>query len=88
DALLSQKEEIRLAAVLHELAGVSGKALDGADLKSYFTALAALRQPVDAFFDNVTVNSDDQHLRHNRLLLLMALCRCMETVADFSCIEG
>ena len=44
--------------------------------------------PVDAFFDNVTVNTDDAALRENRLRLLNRIRATTLTVADFSKIEG
>ena len=52
------------------------------------TALASLREPVDAFFDKVTVNADDLELRANRLRLLSRIREVMNQVADFSQIEG
>ena len=52
------------------------------------SALAALRAPVDAFFDDVTVNADDPALRANRLALLAKIRGVMGKVADFSAIEG
>ena len=51
-------------------------------------AMASLRAPVDAFFDNVTVNSDEPELRHNRLLMLSQIRSTLDMVADFSKIEG
>jgi glycyl-tRNA synthetase beta chain len=50
--------------------------------------LATLRQPVDEFFDKVTVNTDDRNLRENRLRLLSRIRDVMNQVADFSQIEG
>jgi glycyl-tRNA synthetase beta chain len=50
--------------------------------------LAALRGPVDSFFDKVTVNAADPVLRSNRLRLLSGLRRAMHRVADFSKIAG
>jgi glycyl-tRNA synthetase beta chain len=46
--------------------------------------LAALKAPVDAFFDQVMVNVDDEKLRHNRLDLLAALHGAMNRVADLA----
>ena len=51
-------------------------------------ALSRLRQPVDAFFDKVTVNAEDPALRANRLRLLNSIREATRTVADFSRIEG
>jgi glycyl-tRNA synthetase beta chain len=46
--------------------------------------LAALRTPVDAFFDHVLVNADDAALKANRLALLQQLHQTMNRVADLS----
>ena len=51
-------------------------------------ALAALRAPLDAFFDKVTVNDPRPELRRNRLRLLARVRATMNRVADFSKIEG
>jgi glycyl-tRNA synthetase beta chain len=58
------------------------------DFEGAMRALATLRGPVDAFFDKVTVNSEDKELRLNRLRLLNELRRAVHTVADFSKIAG
>jgi glycyl-tRNA synthetase beta chain len=50
--------------------------------------LARLRQPIDAFFEKVTVNVDKPELRANRLRLLSGIREVMNQVADFSRIEG
>jgi glycyl-tRNA synthetase beta chain len=46
--------------------------------------MAALKAPVDAFFDQVMVNADDPALRANRLALLGQLHAAMNRVADLS----
>ena len=51
-------------------------------------ALSRLREPVDRFFDKVTVNVEDPALRENRLKLLNAIREATRAVADFSRIEG
>ena len=58
------------------------------DFSAAMARLATLRQPIDAFFDKVTVNTDDPKLRENRLRLLSAIRATMNRVADFSQIEG
>ncbi len=58
------------------------------DFSRAMTALASLRHPVDAFFDKVTVNTDEPELRENRLRLLARIRDTMNRVADFSKIEG
>ncbi len=52
------------------------------------TALAALRAPVDEFFERVLVNADDVAVRQNRLRLLSQVQGAMGQVADFSQITG
>jgi glycyl-tRNA synthetase beta chain len=51
-------------------------------------AMSRLREPVDAFFEKVTVNADNPNLRENRLKLLSEIRDAMHSVADFSKIEG
>ena len=50
--------------------------------------LAALQAPVDTFFDNVMVMSDDSALRNNRLALLNAMSELFLQVADISLLQG
>ncbi|WP_339865211.1 glycine--tRNA ligase subunit beta [Paremcibacter congregatus] len=52
------------------------------------THLATLRAPIDQFFEDVTVNSDDTDIRDNRLKLLTHIRTIMNGVANFSEIEG
>ena len=58
------------------------------DFAAALTALAALRGPVDAFFESVLVNSLDPAERDNRLRLLSSVRATMERVADFSLVTG
>ena len=51
-------------------------------------ALAALKAPVDAFFEAVMVNVEDPALRANRLALLASLHAAMNRVADLSRLAG
>jgi glycyl-tRNA synthetase beta chain len=48
------------------------------------SALSALREAVDTFFNDVMVNAEDPALRNNRLALLAALHEQMNCVADIS----
>jgi len=59
-------------------------AFDRGDYTASLQALAALKSPVDAFFDSVMVNADDPALRANRLGLLATLHAAMNRVADLS----
>jgi glycyl-tRNA synthetase beta chain len=63
-------------------------ALAAEDFTSAMTALAALRGPVDAFFEKVLVNSDVAAERENRLRLLQQVRDAMGRVADFSLVTG
>ncbi|MEM6945266.1 MAG: DALR anticodon-binding domain-containing protein, partial [Pseudomonadota bacterium] len=62
-------------------------ALAAEDFAGAMTALAALRAPVDAFFDDVTVNAEDPALRENRLRLLNALRALMRRIAAWDAIQ-
>jgi len=87
-ALLAAPEEQALAAALDAAEPAARAALAAEDYGAAMSALAALRTPVDAFFDRVTVNDPDAQLRRNRLRLLARLRTAMDAVADFSRIEG
>ncbi len=63
-------------------------ALESEDFPAAMTAMAALRGPIDAFFDDVQVNSDNQVLRRNRLNLLSQIRTICSSVADLTRIEG
>lgn len=86
--LLTAPEEQALAAALDAAEPATGAALAAEDYGAAMSALAALRAPLDAFFDRVTVNDPDAQLRRNRLRLLTRLRTGMDAVADFSRIEG
>jgi glycyl-tRNA synthetase beta chain len=87
-ALFEQAEEKAVAAALAETETKVGAALKNEDFAGAMTAFAALRQPIDALFEKVTVNADKADLRLNRLKLLNQIRATMDSVADFSRIEG
>ncbi len=58
--------------------------LDDRDYTNVLTTLADLRDPVDGFFDDVMVMTDDEALRNNRLALLAELRAMFLNVADVS----
>ena len=64
-----------------------GAALAAEDYAGAMGALAALRRPVDTFFDRVMVNAEEPELRANRLLLLSQIRSALGAVADFNLIE-
>jgi len=63
-------------------------AIEAEDFEGAMSALASLRAPIDAFFDNVTVNDPEQAKRAARLGLLARFRAAVHNVADFSKIEG
>jgi len=87
-ALLAEPQEKRLNEVLDLEEKALDLTLDEEKYGDAMAALAHLREPVDAFFDAVTVNCDDAALRANRLRLLSRIRSALNRVADFSKIEG
>ncbi|MGN4071869.1 glycine--tRNA ligase subunit beta [Burkholderia gladioli] len=83
-ALLAEPAEQALAAQLAEVAPRVQSQLAARDYTGALSALAALRAPVDTFFNDVMVNAEDPALRANRLALLSALHQQMNCVADIS----
>lgn len=82
------EEERDLAAALLAAATAAIHAVAEENFEAAMQTLSHLRAPVDAFFDRVTVNSEDRMLRLNRLRLLNALRAAVHKVADFSKIAG
>ena len=76
--------EKALFAALTEITPQADAAFEAGDYTASLQKLAALKAPVDAFFDTVMVNADDPDLRANRLALLSQLHRTMNRVADLS----
>ncbi len=83
-ALLTEAAEVALHAALVDVVPQADAAFDTGDYSESLQALAALRAPVDAFFDGVMVNAEDPALRANRLGLLAKLHAAMNKVADLS----
>ena len=83
-ALLVEPAEAALHAALAQVAPGADAAFAQGDYSASLQALAALKAPVDAFFDSVMVNADDAALRSNRLALLGTLHASMNRVADLS----
>jgi glycyl-tRNA synthetase beta chain len=83
-SLLQEPAEKALADAIESVAAHADKAWAAGDYTANLQALAALKAPVDAFFDQVMVNADDPALRANRLGLLATLHAAMNRVADLS----
>jgi glycyl-tRNA synthetase beta chain len=86
--LFELPEEKALSAALARAAPAAAAALDKEDFAGAMKALSALRAPVDAFFDKVTVNAEKAELRTNRLKLLSEIRDALGKVADFGRVEG
>ena len=82
-ALIEQAEKDLFAAMQTTVPAANAK-FDAGDYTASLQSLAALRAPVDAFFDGVMVNADDPALKDNRLGLLRQLHDAMNRVADLS----
>jgi glycyl-tRNA synthetase beta chain len=83
-ALLKERAEQALYEALSAVAPTSEASFAAGDYTASLQALAALKTPVDAFFDDVMVNVDDAALRANRLGLLARMHAAMNRVADLS----
>jgi glycyl-tRNA synthetase beta chain len=82
--LLHEPAEKALAETLGKVKPQADQLFEAGDYTASLQALAALKAPVDDFFDNVMVNADDPALKANRLGLLATLHQAMNRVADLS----
>jgi glycyl-tRNA synthetase beta chain len=83
-ALLKEVAELALNQALGMVKPQADAAFERGDYTASLQALAALKAPVDDFFDAVMVNAEDAILRANRLGLLATLHQAMNRVADLS----
>ena len=81
-------EERALFAALDAAEAKIAPAMEAEDFGAAMSAMAALRAPVDAFFDAVQVNADSQVLRRNRLNLLSRIRKICLSVADLTKLDG
>ncbi len=84
ELLLQEPAEKALHAAMKQVAPQASARFDAGDYAASLQALAALREPVDAFFEGVMVNAEQADLRLNRLGLLATLHQAMNRVADLS----
>jgi glycyl-tRNA synthetase beta chain len=84
EVLLREPAEQALYAAMRDVAPRAARQFEGGDYTGSLQTLAALRAPVDAFFDGVMVNAEATDLRLNRLGLLATLHQAMNRVADLS----
>ncbi|MGZ3216925.1 glycine--tRNA ligase subunit beta [Paracoccus sp. T5] len=81
-------QERALFAALDQAEPAIKRAMQAEDYPAAMTAIAALRAPIDAFFEAVQVNTDSQIVRRNRLNLLSRIREAGRQIADFTRIEG
>nr|WP_275290593.1 glycine--tRNA ligase subunit beta [Sulfitobacter mediterraneus] len=81
-------EEKALFAALDKAEAAIAPAMAAQDFTTAMSAMAALRGPIDAFFDAVQVNSDNGTVRRNRLNLLSRIRTTCSSVADLTRIDG
>lgn len=84
DVLLKEAAEKNLYAALKDVVPQANRQFEAGDYTASLKTLAALRAPVDAFFDGVMVNAEEMDLRLNRQGLLKTLHDAMNRVADLS----
>jgi glycyl-tRNA synthetase beta chain len=87
-SLFAEPAEKALYAAVNQAEKEAGEAIGRQDFSAAMRALSVLRGPVDAFFDQVLVNAEDDAVRANRLALLARIREATGQVADFSRISG
>ena len=80
--------EKALFAALDTAETVLKPAMETEDFATAMTAMASLRAPIDAFFEAVQINSDNEIIRRNRLNLLSRIRQICLSVADLNKVEG
>jgi glycyl-tRNA synthetase beta chain len=84
ELLLQESAEIALYAAMKDITPRAQAQFEAGDYATSLQTLAALRAPVDAFFEGVMVNAEALDMRLNRLGLLKTLHEAMNRVADLS----
>ncbi len=87
-ALFKEDAEQALYTVMQKLLPESEAQFNAGDYTASLQTLAALRSPVDAFFDDVMVNAEEMDLRLNRQGMLKKLHEAMNRVADLSALAS
>ena len=86
-ALLKEPAEIALASSIESVESRIQPMLNQSDYTSALVVLAELREPIDAFFENVMVIADDESVKRNRLALLSRLRSLFLCCADISVLN-
>ena len=86
-SLLVEAEEKTLAAKLSETETSSAPEIESGNYEGALNRMALLKDDIDAFFDNVMVNAEDDKIKTNRLNLLHQLRQLFLKVADISLLQ-
>ncbi len=86
-SLLVEPAEIALADAVKLTEAKIQPALEQSDYAAVLTGLALLKEPIDAFFENVMVMADDQDTKINRVSLLAKLRSLFLCCADISVLN-
>ncbi|MDN5347484.1 MAG: glycyl-tRNA synthetase beta chain [Clostridia bacterium] len=84
---LQEDVERDLYRALQEVERKAGPYLEQGNYLAALQEMAALRQPIDSFFDGVLVMTPDPEVRRNRLALLQKTAGLVRQVADFSRLQ-
>lgn len=86
-SLLQEKAEKELSEQMNALTGEVNALYASGDYQSALTKLAALKEPVDRFFDDVMVMAEDEALKNNRIALLNQISELFLQTADLSRLQ-
>jgi len=87
EALLQEESETTLYRLVNQTEGVVKPLIADGKYNDALTHLSELKEPVDAFFEHVMVNADDDKVRINRLNLLFRLRQLFLEIADISLLQ-
>lgn len=87
NALLQETPEMELYEVLERTESTVTPMINEGRYSDALTTLSELKEPIDAFFDQVMVNAEDENIRHNRLNLLYRLRQLFLKIADISLLQ-
>ncbi len=87
DALFQESDEKALAAAMQQVSPSVKDQLSARQYSEAMASMSSLKEPVDAFFDNVMVMVDDEAVRDNRLGLLQQVHALCSDVADISQLQ-
>ncbi len=85
--LFRQEEEKLLHSEQQRVARAVAECLEDGNADGAIDAMSRLVSPINRFFEDVRVNTEDEGLRRNRLSLLEDVRRSISSYADLSCIE-